>query len=59
MKCKMTTSGKHLFMPLFSDWLDQDEVKTLKIWKLHGVENPLKCIACGVINDLTADQGEK
>lgn len=51
MKCKMTLSGKHLFMPLryfSSTIIDPQE----KVWSAHGVINPKKCIACGVIDDL-------
>lgn len=47
--CKKTLSGRHCFMP-FSTW---QEAWELKIWQAHGVGNITKCIACGMIDDVT------
>lgn len=50
MKCTKTLSGKHVFWPVSVVLPD------LKVWQAHGVDNPLKCIACGVINDLKENE---
>lgn len=53
-KCPKTMSGKHLFMPMFMGWLDGNskEWRMAQTWKIHGVDNPQECIACGIIDDL-------
>lgn len=51
-KCKKTLSGSHLFMPMYKGWITEYEAIKLEIWKAHGVDNPKKCIACGIIDDL-------
>ncbi len=52
--CLKSLSGKHLFMPLEMIKGQGDILKS--IYKIHGVKNPLICVACQVINDL--DEGD-
>jgi hypothetical protein len=53
MKCEKTVSGKHLFMPLYLPNLfdGSREFRELEVWKEHGVDKPMKCVACGIIDD--------
>jgi len=50
-RCKQTMTGRHLFTSIFGEVFDKHELAKLKLWNMHGVNNPSKCIACGVIDD--------
>lgn len=44
--CSKTISGQHLFMPI--EWAD---AHLHKVFEVHGVKQPMKCVACGMIDD--------
>lgn len=45
-------------MPMFYEWVveNSEDYHELRAWQAHGVNNPMKCIACKIIDDLTYEK---